>query len=117
MADQSKLCTITNNSGQDAVVVLAVPAGETTTQDVITSFNQQLEILKTSSGNTVIKNGSADTVTLDQNYKDSSGETQYALAYDLIISDSNWLSPLAHHLPVIQEMNGSPSYAPQTVNT
>ena len=115
MADQSKLCTITNNSGQDAVVISTVADGETTSQGAIVSFNQQLEILKTSSGNTVIKNGSSDTVTLDQAFPTDTGGTQYAFAYDLIISDSNWLCPLARLL-VMQSIIGPPWFDPQTVN-
>jgi len=112
MADQSKLCTITNNSGQDAVVISTVAGGETTSQGAIVSFNQQLEILKTSSGNTVIKNGSSDTVTLDQAFPTDTGGTQYAFAYDLIISDSNWLCPLARLL-VMQSIIGPPWFDPE----
>src|SRR4051812_45102227 len=114
--DQSKLCTITNNSGKDIVVALAISDDETASQDAVISANRQMEILKASAGSTVIKNGSSDTVTLDHNYKRGTDETGYVQNYDLIISDSNWLYPLAD-LPVVQQgTNGSASYAPQTVD-
>ena len=115
MADQSKLCTITNNSGQDAVVTLTVANGETNSQDAIISLDQQTEILKTSSGNTIIRNGSSDTVTLDHNYKPPAEQTGYVQNYDLVISDSNWLCPLAPLRVVQQGTNGVAAYATQTV--
>jgi|GEM_PF-6723967 len=113
MADQSKLCSITNNSGKDVVVALMISDDETTSPNAVVSANQQFEILKTSAGNTVIENGSSDTVTLDHSFKAGS----YVQDYDLIISDSTWLYPVAD-LPVVQEgTNGFASYAPQTVTT
>jgi hypothetical protein len=114
--DQSKLCTITNNSGKDLVVTLAVNADETTSQDAVITANQQVEILKTSAGNTVIKNGNAATVTLDHNYKPGADETGYVQDYDLIASDSTWLYPLADISVVQQGSNGAASYAPQTLD-
>src|SRR5678815_6007068 len=114
--DLSKLCTITNNSGKDLVVTLAVNADETTSQDAVIAANQQVEILKTSAGNTVIKNGNAATVTLDHSYKPGADETGYVQDYDLIVSDSTWLYPLADLAVVQQGSNGTASYAPQTVD-
>src|SRR5215467_1427051 len=112
MADQSKLCSVTNNSGKDVVVALMIGDDETTSQNAVISANRQFEILKTSAGNTVIESGSSGTVTLDHNFKAGS----YVQDYELIISDSTWLYPVAD-LPVAQEgTNGSASYAPQTVN-
>src|SRR5215831_7165899 len=95
MADQSKLCAITNNSGKDVVVAVAISDDETASQSAVISANQQVEILKTSAGNTVIKNGSSDTVTLDHTYKEGADETGYVQDYDLLVSDSTWLYPLA----------------------
>ena len=101
MADQSKLCSITNNSGKDVVVALMISDDETTSPNAVVSANQQFEILKTSAGNTVIENGSSDTVTLDHNFNAGGGETGYVQDYELIISDSTWLYPVAD-LPVAQ---------------
>jgi hypothetical protein len=116
MADQSKLCSLTNNTGKDVVVALTISDDETASQNAIISASQQLEILKTSAGNTVIKNGSSDTVTLDHNYKEGADETGYVQGYDLVVSDSTWLYPLADLAVVQQGSNGTASYAPQTVD-
>jgi hypothetical protein len=115
-SDQTKLCAIINNSGKDIVVAIAINDDETSSQDAVLSDNQQVEILKTSSGDTIIKNGNSNTVTLDHNYKDGADESGYVQDYNLIVSDSAWLYPLAD-LPVVQQgTNGSASYPPQTVD-
>src|SRR6516164_5736283 len=112
-SDQTKLCAITNNSGKDIVVAIAINDNETSSPDAVLSDNQQVEILKTSSGDTIIKNGNSNTVTLDHNYKDGADESGYVQDYNLIVSDSAWLYPLAD-LPVVQQgTNGSASYPPQ----
>src|SRR3954452_17808661 len=116
MADQSTLCFVTNNSGKNVVVAVAISDDETASQGAVISANRQFEILKTSAGNTVIKNGSADTVTLDHNYKAGADDTGYVQDYDLIVSDSTWLYPLADLRVAQQGSNGSASYAPQTVD-
>jgi len=116
MADQSKLCSLTNNTGKDVVVALTISDDETASQNAVISASHQLEILKTSAGNTVIKNGSSDTVTLDHNYKEGADETGYVQGYDLVVSDSTWLYPLADLAVVQQGSNGTASYAPQTVD-
>src|SRR5215831_8310879 len=116
-SDQSRLCAITNNSGKDVVVAITINDDETSSQGAVLSANQQIEILKTSAGGTLIKNSSSDTVTLDHNYKQDSDESGYVQGYNLVVSESNWLYPLAD-LPVEQQgTNGSASYAPQTVDT
>jgi hypothetical protein len=46
MADQSKLCTITNNSGQDAVVISTVAGGETTSQGLSYPSTNNWKFLK-----------------------------------------------------------------------
>ena len=95
MADQTRLCSVTNNSGKDVVVALTVSDDETSGKDAVISVNQQFEILKTPAGDTIIKNGSYNTVTLDHNYKDGADETGYVQNYNLIVSDSTWIYPLA----------------------
>src|SRR5215831_8239653 len=116
MADQTKLCSLTNNTGKDVVVALMISDDETASQGSVISDNHQLEILKTSTGNTVIKNGSSDTVTLDHNYTDGADESGYVQNYDLIVSDCNWLYPLADLSIIQQGSNGTASYAAQTVD-
>jgi hypothetical protein len=116
MADQDKLCSLTNNTGKDVVVALTISDDETASQDAVISANHQFEILKTSAGDTIIKNGSSDTVTLDHNYKDGADETGYVQGYNLVISDSTWLYPLADLSVVQQRSNGSTSYVPQTID-
>jgi hypothetical protein len=69
MAEQSKLCSVTNNSGKDVVVALTISDEETASPNAVISADHQFEILKTSAGNTVIENGSSGTVTLDHNFK------------------------------------------------
>ncbi len=113
--DQSKQCVITNNSGKDIVIALSINADEGSSSNAITAANGQLEILKTSSGSTVIKNGSSDTITLDRSYNLRSGETGYVLNYDLQICDSNWMNPITHLLVTQQTINGLPGFEPQTV--
>jgi hypothetical protein len=115
-SDQTKLCAINNNSGKDIVVAMAINDDETSSQDAVLSANQQMEILKTSAGNIIIKSGGSDTVTLDHNYKPGSAESGYVQGYNLVVSESYWLYPLAD-LPVEQQgTNGSTSYLPQTVD-
>jgi len=116
-SDQTKLCSLTNDSGKDIVVALTISDDETAGLDAIIAANKRIEILKTSAGNTIIKNGSSDTVTLDHNYKEGADETGYVQDYNLLVSDSTWLYPLAD-LPVVQQgSNGSSLYPPQAVDT
>ena len=115
-SDQTKLCAITNNSGKDIVVAMAINDDETSSQDAVLSANQQMEILKTSTGNIIIKSGSSGTITLDHNYKSDSDESGYVQDYNLVVSESNWLYPLADFPVEQQGSNGSASYAPQTVD-
>lgn len=112
--DTSKQCNITNNSGWDVIVALAVNADEGNSSNAITAANGQLEILKTSGG-TVIKNGSSDLVTLDRSYKPGSGESGAVPNYDLQACDSNWLYPVAN-LPVAQQSgNGTTGFVSQII--
>jgi len=116
MADQTRLCSVTNNSGKDVVVALTVSDDETSGKDAVISVNQQFEILKTPDGDTIIKNGSYNTVTLDHNYKDGADETGYVQNYNLIVSDSTWIYPLADLSVAQQGSNGAASYPSQTVD-
>lgn len=115
MTDTSKQCNITNNSGRDIAVALALPADETPSANAVEAANGQWEILKTAAGGTVIENGSSATVTLDHNYKEAPDGDGYVPGYDIIISEREWLYPLAT-LPVQQQTgNGATGYAAQTV--
>lgn len=55
MADTSKQCTITNNSDSNVVVLLAVEDGQTSNTGAVPVANGTLEVLKTTSGDTIIK--------------------------------------------------------------
>ncbi len=113
--DQSKQCNITNSTGKDVVIALAVSHEETTSSNPIIAANGQLEILNTSGGSTIIKNDSSAVVTLDWNFKQGSHGDGYVQDYDLIICDSTWMYPLAV-LPIKQQAsNDSTGYAAQTI--
>lgn len=112
--DTSKQCVITNNSGKDIVVALAIETDETTSPDAIEAFSGQLEILITSDSSTVIKNSNTGTVTLNRSYVTNGNG--YVHDYNLVLSDKDWIYPLAA-LPVTrQTINGTPGYAPKTLS-
>jgi hypothetical protein len=111
VTDTSKQCSITNNSGKDVVITLNVPKSETTGAGATVNSSSSLEVLKTTDGNTIIKNGSSGTVTLDHTYEPGGDATGYVQQYDLIVSDSTWLYPLA----VIPEAQQTTGYPAQTV--
>jgi hypothetical protein len=113
--DQSKQCVITNNSGCDVIVALSTNADEGNTSNSIAAVNGQLEVLKTSSGSPVIKNGGSNTITLDRSFSTNSGESGDVPYYDLQICDSNWLYPIANLPLTLQSNNGATNYAPLTI--
>lgn len=95
--DPTKLIKIINNSDVDVVVVIPSTADAPGGSGATDVYNQDLKILQTSSGKNSIAQGTSDTVTLDQYYKDpTTGQTKPALLYDLIISTANWISPVAN---------------------
>lgn len=117
MADTSKQCTVTNNSSNDIVVVLHIDTNEKSSANAVTASNGRLEVLQTTDGGTTIKKGTADTVTLDHSYKPGADSSGYVQQYDLIISDSSWLYPLATRPVAQQAENGTTGYSAQTVAT
>ncbi len=95
--DQSKLCSVTNNSGTDIVVGSPLTTAETENSNPIVSYNKDFVILTTASGGTVIKDGGSDKVTLDRTHIDiKTNQPTYSKGYDLLISTSNWLTPIAN---------------------
>jgi hypothetical protein len=108
VATNNKQCSITNNSGKDIALLTIVPAGETGSSNAIPIAGGSLEVLKTTDGNTFIKNSSSGSVTLDHSFGDG-GPVQN---YDLIISDSTWLYPVGL-LAVSQQTDAS--YPSQTI--
>lgn len=113
--DSTRQCTLTNNSGKDIVVTLAVPATETSNIGASINVAGGLEVLKTMDGNIVIKAGSSGTITLDHSYPSSSGSSTYVPHYDLQVCDAEWLVPRAV-LPVSQQSNnGTAGFVPQTI--
>jgi hypothetical protein len=107
--DQTKQCKVTNSCGADVAVALPLSSAETQSANSIVSFNKDFEILPVAGGGTTIKNGSSDTVTLDRTHKDTNGKDVYSLGYDLLISTSNWLVPIAN-FGVVQHFTADPPY-------
>lgn len=109
-----KQCKVTNSSGTDIVVGTPITSDETENTKPIVSFNKDFEILYTASGGTVIKNGSTDTVTLDRTHLDATTKQPvYSKGYDLLISSSTWLTPIANLGVAMNPI--SKVFKPQTV--
>ncbi|WP_109302492.1 hypothetical protein [Aquimarina sp. AU474] len=97
--EQSKNCSVTNNSSQDVVVVLPI-AGQTPGPDNSATVVKglDLEVLNTTDGTAIIAKDKSASVVLDMMYKDSdTGEEKWSSIYDLIISSSSWYMPVANH--------------------
>lgn len=95
--DPTKLCTVTNNSGADIVVGMPLTSAETENANPIVSYNKDFVIQYTASGGTVIKDGGTDKVTLNRTHLDTTtNQPAYSKGYDLLISSSNWLAPIAN---------------------
>lgn len=109
----SQCCSVTNNSGKDIVIALALTPDETASGHALISAGKILEILTTDAGDTIIKNGSTAAVTLDRSYTPASGASGAVTAYDLLVCDSLWLCPLAC-LEVLQD-SSTATFAPQTI--
>jgi hypothetical protein len=109
--DTSKQCSITNNSGKDVSLLTIVPTGETGSSNAISVAGGGLEVLKTTEGNTAIKNGSSAGVTLDH----SSNEGGQIRNYDLIVGDSAWLYPVGLLAVSQQTDGGATGYPSQTI--
>ncbi|MBE7174026.1 MAG: hypothetical protein INR73_25860 [Williamsia sp.] len=111
--DNSTLCKITNQSGKDMVIALALSGNETPAPGSVTTASRQLALLPLAEGGTVLKNGATGSVSLNQSYQPGSGEEGPIKDYDLTGSDSTWLYPLVQ-LSLSQLDNGT-GYPPQTV--
>jgi hypothetical protein len=92
--DTSMQCSIANNSGKDIALLILIESDETISSDAIQIANGSLEVLKTTDGDIIIKDGASGTVTLDQGYNPDSGQSGEIKNYDLIVSDSAWLYPI-----------------------
>ncbi|MBE7171676.1 MAG: hypothetical protein INR73_13880 [Williamsia sp.] len=103
--DKTKLQKVINKTGVDIAVGLPVDSSETELSSVVLSSNKDFELLNTASGGTTIKNGASDTVTLNRTYIDpKTKKPTYSMGYDLLISSSAWLTPLAN-IGVIQDFD------------
>ncbi|AWF80536.1 hypothetical protein BTJ40_06775 [Microbulbifer sp. A4B17] len=99
----SNLCKITNQSGQDVVVITPTTSDPTSASDATKVYNQNLEILALKEGGNVTNNGKSGTVTLDQTYTDpKTNKPTQSLLYNLLISNSTWYYPVAN-LSVMQD--------------
>jgi hypothetical protein len=68
--DTSKNCQVTNQTSSDAVVIIPTTSQDGSNDSSIAVYDQNLEILATLEGGTVIKVGQRGTVVLDQYYND-----------------------------------------------
>lgn len=113
--DASKQCSIINNTGKDITVILAVPPDEVSNGTALSSAGGGVEMLKTTQSDTIIRNGASGIVTLDHNYQGGSDASGYIHDYNLVVSNSTWLYPLADLRVQQQGTNGSSGFKPQTV--
>jgi hypothetical protein len=113
--DLNKICSVENKSGKDAVILIAVSKGESINQDTIVAGNGRLNQLAVSGNGTLIKNGESGSITLDGSIADATNGNQYLPIYDLIVSDSEWLYPMASLSLAQQGSNGSTGFAAQTI--
>jgi hypothetical protein len=111
VAANTKQYSITNNSGKDIALLTIIPTGETGSSNAIPVGGGNLEVLKTTDDNIVIKNGSSATVTLDHS-SDEGGQMQN---YDLIVGNSTWLYPIGLLTVSQQTDNGTTGYPSQTI--
>ena len=114
--DTTKLCSISNNSGIDVVVVMPLTEGETPDTNSIVTYDKDLEIPAASLGGNAIKNGITDTVTLNRTVVDpDTEETIQEGLYDLWVSTADWYSPI-NNLSVERDRR-SKTFPAQTVST
>jgi hypothetical protein len=117
MSDPSQLCKVTNQSGNDAVVMIPTTSTPTSTSGDIVVYNQSLAVLATVEGGTIINNTATGTVTLDQTYIDPTTKAVTpSILYELLICDASWYSPVAN-LSVMQSFTSPGTYAPQTATS
>lgn len=85
-------CQITNNSGKDVVVISATDFSTNADNNAPKFVYQQtLTILKLATGGTVLKNGSTDSVVLDETTPSGAAIT----IFELIIAEVSNLAPIA----------------------
>jgi hypothetical protein len=114
--DNSTLCSITNNSGIDIVVVMPLTTAETPDASSIVTFNKDLEIPKATGGGHVIKNATTDTITLNRTAPDpDTKEPFYETMYDLWPSTASWYCPL-NNISVDRDRK-TKTFPAQTVGT
>lgn len=88
-------CTITNNSGKSVVVLNAFNSSTNVAQNSTKQgFLQDLRLLTMSTGGSVLANGATATMTLNETYVDSKGNTRPSYIYDLLISQPDSLFPV-----------------------
>lgn len=116
--DTSKNCQVTNQTSSDAAVIIPTTSQDGSNDSSIAVYDQNLEILTTLEGGTVIKVGQSGTVVLDQYYNDpTTGQKTYSLVYNLLISSSSWYYPMAN-IGLMQNIFVTPpNFTPQTATT
>lgn len=116
--DQSKLCKVINNSGNDISIALPLTSEESHSANSIVAYTQDLEVLPVAKGGNIIKDSDSDTVTLDRTDLNTSGKTVESYNYNLLVSTATWLTPLAS-IGVTQDFDddGNYFYDDQTVSS
>lgn len=116
--DKSKQIDLTNSSGVNVAVLLPTVANAPDSPNNIEVYDQDLEVLQTTDGKCSLAEGAKGTYLLDQTYIDpKTKKPTYSTIYDLLVSTSDWFSPLAN-IGVIQNFFAdSPSYTPVTATS
>lgn len=88
-------CSVTNNSETPVVVLDAFgSANSVATNQPGKGYQQTLKTLPLTEGGDVLAPGASGTVTLDDTYTNSKGQTQQSLIYQLLVSDAASLFPV-----------------------
>lgn len=91
----NKNCKIINNTSSDIVVIDAVGSDTSSTVQAQQIYNQNLSLLKTTDGQSIITKNTTGTVTLDDTYKDpDTGKDTYSTLYQLILAAPSNLFPI-----------------------
>lgn len=113
--DNSKQCTVVNNTTSPVVTIIPTYSSTSDGEGTMV-YNQNLEVLNVSSGGSVIPANGSGIVTLNQYYTDSSGQQQYSILYEFLISSAKWYNPYAN-LAVMQSFTVPAIYPSQTLTT
>lgn len=86
------------------MVALPLHSNEIPGTDSIVSYNKDLEIIQVGKSGHSIRKNDSDTVTLNRTFHSSNGGEAIYPSYQLLISTTDWLSPVAN-IGVEQKFN------------